>query len=232
MKRSVKESGKELASGVLVSIQTGKVQRHVMPENVRVDFRHPFWTSGIYKSGVSGAVQVTRAGIEGDQQADLENHGGPDNVVLAYDAEHYPFWREDLGMPELTYGSFGENFTVTGFSDETVCIGDVWQVGATLMLQVTQARQPCYKLARRLRQPHIVKKIHDNSWGGWYLRVLAPGPAEAGMAIERVKRLHAEWPVAKAIQVLYRKGEQAEAAAELAALPELSARWKAHLMED
>jgi MOSC domain-containing protein YiiM len=220
------------SAGTLVSVQTGKVQRHVMPENVRVDFRHPFWTSGIYKSAVSEPVQVSSAGIEGDQQADLQNHGGPDNVVLAYDAEHYPFWKTDLGMPELPYGSFGENFTVTGFSDETVCIGDVWQVGPTLMLQITQPRQPCYKLARRLRQPHIVQKIHGNSWGGWYLRVLTPGPAEAGMPIRRVKRPHADWPVAKAIQLLYRKAQHAEAAQELAALPELSVRWKAHLLED
>jgi MOSC domain-containing protein YiiM len=220
------------AMGTLVSIQVGKVQRHVMPENVRVDFRHPFWTSGIFKEPVQGAVQVTSAAIEGDQQADTQNHGGADNVVLAYDADHYPFWKTDLQMPELPYGSFGENFTVSGFSDDTVCIGDVWQVGPTLTLQVSQPRQPCYKLARRLRQAHIVKKIHDNSWGGWYLRVLAPGPAETGMAIVRTKRGDVEWPVAKAVQLMYRKAANAEAARTLAAVDALSARWKAQLVED
>jgi MOSC domain-containing protein YiiM len=228
----MKTSAKQLASGSLLSIQTGKIQRLVMPENARVDFRHPFWTSGIFKSTITEPVQVTTAGIDGDQQADLQNHGGPDNVVLAYDAAHYPFWKTDLDMPELPHGSFGENFTVAGFSDDTVCIGDVWQVGNTLTLQVTQPRQPCYKLARRLRQPHIVKKIHENSWGGWYLRVLTPGPAEAGMTIQHVKRLHPDWTVARAVQLMYRKKQQPDAARQLAALPELSTRWKAHLLED
>jgi MOSC domain-containing protein YiiM len=220
------------AKGVVVSIQVGTVQRHVMPQNVRVDFRHPFWTSGIFKSPITGPVRVNTTHIDGDQQADLESHGGPDNVVLAYDAAHYPDWRTELHMPDLAYGSFGENFTVTGFSDDTVCIGDIWQVGPALTLQVTQPRQPCYKLARRLRQPHIVKMIHDNSWGGWYLRVLTPGKAAAGMEITRTKRPHPEWPVAKAVQLMYRKAANPEPAQTLASLPELSARWKEHLLND
>ncbi|HEY4329474.1 MAG TPA: MOSC domain-containing protein, partial [Phycisphaerae bacterium] len=114
------------------------------------DFRDRVWESGIYKEKVEGEVRVTAGGMEGDEQADLYNHGGPDNVVLAYDAGHYPVWRQKLEMPELAYGGFGENFTVTGFTDATVCIGDVWIVGGELKLQVTQARQPCFKLARRV----------------------------------------------------------------------------------
>ena len=219
-------------TGELVGIQVGTVQRLVMPENARVDFQHPFWTSGIFKTAMEGAVRVTKERIEGDQQADPRFHGGPDNVVLAYDADHYPVWREELGMPELAYGGFGENFTVRGFSDDTVCIGDVWRVGPELMLQVTQSRQPCFKLARRLRQPNIVKRVHETSWGGWYLRVLKEGTAEAGMKIERVEQLYPKWTVAAAVQTMYARKSDEEAARELAGLEELSARWKAELQED
>ncbi len=218
-------------TGELVGIQVGKVERHVMPENVRVDFRHPFWTSAIYKNAVASAVKVFKDRLEGDEVADYEHHGGPDNVILAYDADHYPVWREELAMPDLAYGAFGENFTVRGFSDETVCIGDVWRVGAGLTVQVTQARQPCYKLARRLRQPHIVKRVRENSWGGWYLRVLAEGVAETGMRVELVERLHSEWTAATAVQTIYGKSKDVERATALAALPELSARWKRELVE-
>ena len=204
-------------TGELVGVQVGKVQRLVMPQNVRVDFQHPFWTSGIFKAAVEGKVRVTKMGIEGDEQADPEFHGGPDNVVLAYDAEHYPVWREELGMPELGFGGFGENFTVRGFSDDTVCIGDVWRVGEELMLQVTQSRQPCFKLARRLRQPNIVKRVRETSWGGWYLRVLNEGAAAVGMKIERVERFHPEWTVAQAVQTMYgREERQGACARELA----------------
>jgi MOSC domain-containing protein YiiM len=219
-------------TGELVGVQVGKVQRLVMPENARVDFRHPFWTSGIFKSAVEGKVRVTKEGMEGDQQADLAFHGGPDNVVLAYDVDHYPVWREELGMPELGNGMFGENFTVRGFSDETVCIGDVWRVGEDVMLQVTQPRQPCFKLARRLKQPHIVKRVRETSWGGWYLRVLKEGDAERGVKIELVERIHPEWTVARAVQTMYGRKNDEGAARELAGVAELSERWKRELVEE
>jgi MOSC domain-containing protein YiiM len=217
-------------TGELVSIQVGKVRKLVMPEGVRVDFRHPFWTSAIHKSPVQGPVRVSTEIIEGDEQADPKYHGGPDNVVLAYDAEHYPAWRAELGMPALAYGAFGENFAVRGFTDSTVCVGDVWRVGEGLLLQVTQARQPCFKLARALQQPHIVKRVHENSWGGWYLRVLKEGVAEKGMRIELVERMHPEWTVERAVQTVYARKKDQSRAEELAALPELSARWKKELL--
>jgi MOSC domain-containing protein YiiM len=213
-----------------------------MPDGLRTDFRHPNWTSGIFKSPVPGPVLITSHGIPGDAQADLQHHGGPDNVVLAYDADHYPYWQDRLNLPEpLPYGSFGENFTLQSdgaFSEDTVCIGDTWQVGPlpgddssqALLLQVTQPRQPCYKLARRLQQPHIVKMVRDTSWGGWYLRVLRPGPAAPGMPITRTARVHSDWPIGRAVQLMYARKKFPEDATTLAALPELSARWKVELL--
>jgi MOSC domain-containing protein YiiM len=219
-------------TGELLSIQVGKVQKLLMPAQVHMDFRHPFWTSGIFKSPMVGPVRVYSDHVDGDEQADLRFHGGPDNVILAYDADHYPVWQEELKMPELGYGGFGENFSVRGFSDDTVCIGDVWRVGPELLVQVTQARQPCFKLARRLQRLNIVKRVHENSWGGWYLRVLTEGIAEAGMRIELAERRYPEWTVERAVQTMYGRKNDRGAAEELAALPELSARWKEELLED
>jgi MOSC domain-containing protein YiiM len=217
--------------GRLLSLQAGPVMDLLTPQAALPDDRPAGWRSGIFKAPISGPVNVTSAGVEGDQQADLKNHGGPDNVILAYDAGHYPVWRDRLTLPDLAPGSFGENFTVAGFSDDTVCIGDVWHVGPELILQVTQPRQPCFKLARRLGRPDIVKMIVENSWGGWYLRVLHEGTAEAGMAIRLGERRHPEWPVARAVQTMYaRKADPAPALA-LASVPELSARWKRELVE-
>ena len=217
--------------GRLLSIQIGSVADLIMPQAAHPDRLPAAWRSGIFKAEIPGPVMVTAGGIEGDEQADRDNHGGPDNVVLAYDGGHYPVWRERLVMPELGHGGFGENFTVVGFSDESVCIGDTWQVGPEVVLQVTQARQPCYKLARRLRRLEIVGMVRENGWGGWYLRVLRPGTAEAGMEIALVERLHPEWTVARAVEAMYgRKADPAPARA-LAEVPELSARWKRELVE-
>ena len=169
-------------SGKIVSIQAGRIQRMVMPWSTQDGVAGiRFAISGIYKSQVTGPVRVSTGGLDEDQQADLENHGGPDNVILAYDADHYPVWRRELNMQDMAYGSFGENFTVSGFSDDTVCIGDIWRVGDSLLLQVTARGQPCYKLARRLKcVPQIVQPRAGTHWGGWYLRVLDEGTAQAG----------------------------------------------------
>jgi len=220
----------DLQVGKLVSIQTGRVRVMKMPEGVRTDYGNAHWRSGIFKNLVEGPVKVGTYRMEGDEQADHDNHGGVDNVVLAYDVGHYPLWREELGKPEMEYGAFGENFSVEGFSDENVCIGDIWKVGNELRLQVTQARQPCSKLARRLETPLIVKLVRERGWGGWYLRVLNEGVAEAGMGIDLESRVHPEWTVSKAVQVMYRRKEDRAKAAELAALPELSTRWKNELL--
>src|SRR4051794_6909790 len=104
--------------GTLLSLQVGKVKKFTMPPGLRVDFRHANWTSGIYKSPTPGPVQITKNHIAGDEQADLRFHGGPDNVVLAYASEHYPAWRDEFES-ELPFGSFGENFTTLGFTEET-----------------------------------------------------------------------------------------------------------------
>jgi MOSC domain-containing protein YiiM len=219
-------------TGELVSVQVGKVQRMVMPQNKRVDDQAAFWTSGIFKEAVSGAVRVFKDHLEGDEAADPRFHGGPDNVALVYDVDHYPIWREQLGKPELTYGGFGENFSVRGFSDESVCIGDVWRIGKEVVMQVTQSRQPCFKLARRLENPMIVKWVRQSGWGGWYLRVLQEGVVEAGMGIEMIERMNPAWTVVTAVHTMYLRGQDLGRAKLLAELPELSERWKKELVEE
>lgn len=99
-------------------------------------------TSGSLKTPVAGPVFLGRTNLDGDGQADLVNHGGPDKAVCAYSADHYDAWRHELGLPELPFGSFGENFTVGGLADAGVRIGDVWSVGEATV-QVSQPRRPC-----------------------------------------------------------------------------------------
>ena len=93
--------------------------------------------TGIFKEAVEGRVAVRRLNIDGDRQADLEVHGGLDKAIYAYPAEHYPFWREQFPEMELPWGMFGENLTLTGLLEDTVHIGDHFQVGSA-KLMVTQ----------------------------------------------------------------------------------------------
>lgn len=225
----------------ILSVLVGLPKTRLMPENNIIDMRTATWTSGIYKDPVAGKVWAGKNGLAGDGQEDPKNHGGPDNVLLAYDARHYPDLRTRLNHPHLQPGSFGENLsleplplTSPEFTDETVCIGDIWKVRgaglAEVILQVSQPRQPCWKLARRVGTPEVVKIAMETGWGGWYLRVLQEGYIAAGMTIELTERLHPEWPVREAVWLMYERKKDRARAQVLAQIPELSERWKRELI--
>jgi MOSC domain-containing protein YiiM len=207
----------------IVSIQTGQPTEH--RHEGHTDGRDRMWSTAFWKLPVAGPIWVGQTNIAGDRQADLVNHGGIDKAVLAYSADHYAYWREQLKLPDMPYGGFGENLTIEGLDEQNVCIGDTWRAGA-VVFQVSQPRQPCWKMSRRWRIADLAKQVIANSKSGWYLRVLAEGELSAGTPIELVERPHPEWSVARASDLLYHRKDDLAAAAELAALPELSAAWR------
>ena len=93
-------------------------------------------------------MSLTARGFDGDGQADVVKHGGLDKAVCAYPADHYPEWRRTLGITPFDFGAFGENLTIDGLDEQTVCIGDVWSL-VDAQVQVSVPRSPCWKLARR-----------------------------------------------------------------------------------
>jgi MOSC domain-containing protein YiiM len=144
-------------------------------------------TTGIFKDPVKGPVMLRRLNIDGDRQADLENHGGRSKAIYAYAAEHYTFWRKELTGTDLPWGAFGENFTVEGLREEEACIGDHFSFGqATLM--VTQPRIPCYKLALRLGCDDIVRRFLESNRSGVYFSVLSEGFVATGDPVVRIKQ--------------------------------------------
>jgi MOSC domain-containing protein YiiM len=148
-----------------------------------VDYQGRQILTGIYKSPVAGPVAVTPLGLDGDGQADLKNHGGVDKALNVYSQENYRFWERELGLPELPFGQFGENLTVTQMPDEAVHIGDVFGIGE-IIVQVTQPRVPCHKLGVRFGLPQFPAQFLPSGRCGFYLRVLQAGRIRAGDAIE------------------------------------------------
>jgi len=141
--------------------------------------------SGIFKVPVAGRVQLRRLNLEGDAQADLSVHGGADKAVYAYPSEHYPFWRRELELAELPWGSFGENLTTEGWWEDDVHIGDRFRIGNAEVV-VTQPRMPCFKLAMKLDRDDIVERFLASDRPGFYLAVLQEGEVAAGDAMERI----------------------------------------------
>lgn len=141
------------------------------------------------------AVQVGVLGLDGDEQADQrpapggQIHGGRDKAIYAYPSEHLPWWSTELGGEDLGDAPFGENLSTRGATEDEVGIGDLWRWGDAL-LQVTQPRQPCYKLNLHrgfVRRDGTTVRMNTSGRTGWYLRVLEEGPAPAGGPIEVVE---------------------------------------------
>lgn len=137
------------------------------------------------KTPVRGAVQVGPLGLPGDEHV-YEHHGGPDMALLAYSKEHYAHWRA-LGLELPAAGAMGENLTTTGLLEAEVCIGDVFRAG-TSVLQVTQPRTPCFKLAARYGRQDLPVMMRETGFTGFLLRVLVPGEIRAGTEVRLVRR--------------------------------------------
>ena len=145
----------------VVSVNLGRIRE--------VPWRGRLVRSGIWKEPATGRVRVGSLGLGGDEQADRAVHGGAQKAVYLYPLEHYPAWREELGMPELGWGAFGENLTCEGLLETDVHIGDRLRVG-TAEVVITQPRMPCSKLgmkldrkSTRLNSSHIQKSRMPSS---------------------------------------------------------------------
>ena len=185
--------------------------------------------TGFFKTPVQGPVVVNQLNIEGDGQADLTVHGGPDKAVYAYPSEHISFWKKTLQREDLGPGSFGENLTVEGLAESEVAIGDEFAMG-TARFVVTQPRLPCFKLALALATPSIPKTFLESGRTGFYLRVLEEGIIQAGDAINPLPSRERERVTIAEFVELYRvklaTRDQIRRILSLAALPE---GWKESL---
>jgi MOSC domain-containing protein YiiM len=211
----------------IVSIQIGQVEE--IPDDSRGREPGNVWRSAIRKRPVSGSIPVLTEGLQGDERADGCVHGGPDKAVLAYSIDHRADWQSQLGLDAGQAGGFGENFTVSGDSEETVCVGDVVEIGSAI-LQVSQPRQPCWKLSRRWNCPQLVKKVARSGWTGWYYRVLQEGEVEAGIECKLVDRLHPDWTIARSNRVLFHGDLSVAQMQGLSKLNELAESWKRDLL--
>jgi MOSC domain-containing protein YiiM len=186
------------------------------------------FTSAIWKEPVAGPVWAGRLGLRGDAVANTKVHGGPDQAILMYAESHYPLWRAEWGRDDLGPGGFGENLTAAGPTEESVCIGDVLEIGEA-RVQVSHPRQPCSTLARRHQVPDMIALVRRNGRSGWYLRVLREGYLEAGQPIRLAERPHSEWTVRRAARAMLHRGENPAEALALARCEALSREWRERL---
>ncbi|MDK1004514.1 MOSC domain-containing protein [Bacillus subtilis] len=185
--------------------------------------------TGIMKRPAESAVMLYRENFEGDGQADLVNHGGPDKAVCVYPAEHYPFWEEFLSRP-LSNAAFGENLTVAGLTEENVCIGDVFKLDEAVV-QVSQPRQPCVKLAKKFGVKEMVLKVQQTGYTGFYFRVLEEGRVSPGANLELLSRGEKGISVQFANRINYHDAKNLTAIELILSEAALSESWRASFMK-
>ena len=197
-------------------------------------FRSEVVTTGIFKEPVEGPVRLRKLNLDGDKQADLTVHGGPDKAIYAYPSEHYDYWLRELpGTVTLPYGMFGENLTTQGLMEDAVNIGDQFQIGSSGSAKViaTQPRMPCYKLGVKFGRMDIISRFLASGRPGIYFKVLREGEIGATDEIQLVQRDKNKVTVKDIVRLYVDDKEDVETmrrAIRIKALPE---GWRDHFLQ-
>ncbi|MDE1464527.1 MOSC domain-containing protein [Spartinivicinus poritis] len=178
--------------------------------------------SAIDKKTTDHTIRITSLGIEGDVQVDLAYHGGPDRAILHYNRDHYVHWKQDLpnSADYFVAGGFGENFVTSGLSEREICIGDKVAVGSAI-LEVSQFRQPCFKLNHRFHNKGMSRRTQATGRTGWFYRVLQEGEIKAGDTLEIIERPLPEWSISRLQHYVYDGADDLNMAKTLSTLPYL-----------
>lgn len=165
---------------------------------VEVEYNGKKISTSIFKKPILEEVLVSEFNLAGDQQVDLENHGGGHKAVYGFSANHYDYWSQHLGQ-ELHHGQFGENLTITDLDEAELCIGDQLQIGECI-LEITQPRVPCFKLGIALNQKTMPKLFVQHAATGIYFKVLKMGSIQVGNKVEVIY----SHPKQLSVQILFK----------------------------
>jgi ferredoxin-NADP reductase/MOSC domain-containing protein YiiM len=181
--------------------------------------------TAVWKAPVRGRRMARRLNIDGDGQGDLAGHGGEQRAVFVYQIESYLYWQSRLSRSGLSYGQFGENFTIEGLSDQEVCIGDRYRVGGALF-EVTQPRVTCYRVGIRMDEPQMAALLVAHGRPGFYFRVLEEGEVGAGDEIILVGAGPERMSVYEVNALLYMPGHSRDQLERALRIPALSPGWR------
>ncbi|MGO1072346.1 MOSC domain-containing protein [Lysobacter sp. CA199] len=179
---------------IVDSLLRGRAQPYTRPGSV----------SAIAKTRFEGRVRIGEMGVDGDEQGDRRVHGGPDKAVHHYPRDHYALWREEIGEHPLLEapGAFGENFSSHGLTEAQVCLGDRYRIGDA-WLEVSQGRQPCWKLNDRFGVADMARRVQASGRTGWYYRVIQAGEIAAGDTLTLIERPWPQWTLQRIATMLY-----------------------------
>jgi MOSC domain-containing protein YiiM len=203
-----------------------------MVDTLRIGCAAPFGPRGepsaIDKHAVAQPLRLDVQGLAGDEQADRRHHGGPEKALHHYPARHYAAWRRECReVPESRFapGAFGENLSTAELAEDEVCVGDTFRLGGALV-QISQARQPCWKLNLRFGLAEMARRVQVSGRTGWYYRVLEAGEVAPGDTLTLVARPHPDWPLSRLLHHWYVDPLNRPALETITRLELLSPSWR------
>ena len=186
--------------------------------------------TGIFKQPVSGPVQLRTLNLDGDRQADLTVHGGPNKAVYGYPSEHYPFWQEELPGVDLPWGMFGENFTTVGIAEDDLHVGDRFQIGSSIVM-VRQPRTPCFKLAAKFQRDDILERFLLSGRSGFYFSVEQEGSVAEGDDFQLLKRNRDGVTISEMNRLFVREKYNQDLLRKAILTPALPENWREYFSE-
>lgn len=203
-----------MANGIVIKqLRTGSLEKLAGTETL----------TGIHKREVDSAY-LNEHGLSDDQQGDKRHHGGSEKALHHFASDHYARLQDTLPAPaseRCQPGAFGENLVTEGFTELDVCAGDIYKLGEAIV-QVSQPRQPCWRLNLRFGLPDMSRRLQNSLRTGWYYRVLQPGMVSKGDSLILRERPHEDWPLSRVLSVLYENTMDRQALTSMADMKELS----------
>lgn len=200
---------------------------------LRISKPKPFGPDGRFsaidkQSITDSRIWLSRDGLQGDEHADMKNHGGADKALHQYCANNYEKWRSEYPQcaSHMKTGAFGENVVAEGQDETNVCIGDIFKIGDAVV-QVSQGRQPCWKLNVRFEQADMARLVQKTGWTGWYYRILEEGWISSGDEIALQERPNQNWSLSRIHNTLYLDTLNMGELSEIAAVSGISDSWRA-----
>ena len=193
----------------MVSTQISKVKK--------IDDGERVWETGSFKDNTIDVLDVTFDGITGNEVSDLKHHGGPHKAIFANAQSNYPIWAKYLGKDTLEYGALAENLTLSNLNEDNVCIGDIHQIGSVI-LEVSQPREPCWKIGQKFKHKEFTKYIYDSGETGWYYRVLEEGKFRVNDDVLLIKKASDSFTIRQANYILRNPLENEEQSNKLLTL--------------
>ncbi|WP_281540798.1 MOSC domain-containing protein [Maribacter aestuarii] len=165
--------------------------------------------TGIYKYPTENPLFLTKSDVQNDTVIDRVHHAGINKACYLFSAAHYPYWKKVYPEHEWDWGMFGENLTVEGLDESLIKVGNIYKIGEA-MVQVSQPREPCYKLGVRFGTQDILKQFIDHNHPGTYVKVLKEGNVAKGDSIELVKESENTLTVQQFYELMFLKEKPKE----------------------